>query len=182
LSTTLINLMERLEGRRLKAYDDPEGNARQDADDAEDLPSIGLGHKITVKEFTSGIITINGDMVEWRRGLTDKQVDCLCEQDLKWAAVAVDKLVKVPLSAHQRAALISFAYNVGAAAFANSTLLHRLNAGEYRSVPGQLLQWVNKTVTENGVKCKVGPPEFTGLLNRRKVEIKEWLTIDDITA
>lgn len=55
----------------------------------------------------------------------------LLGRDLENAARDVLRLVKVPLTPGQFDALVSFAHNVGATSFAKSTLLVRLNAGDY---------------------------------------------------
>ena len=53
----------------------------------------------------------------------------------------VNRYVKVPLEQHQFDALVSFAYNVGCGAFRRSTLLRKLNAGDYDEVPRELMRW-----------------------------------------
>lgn len=67
------------------------------------------------------------------------------------------------LNPNQQAALMSFHYNVGHNAFANSTLLKRLNAGELAQVPGEFARWKY-----------AGGRVSKGLINRRNMEIKEW--------
>jgi hypothetical protein len=63
------------------------------------------------------------------------------------------------LSQTQFDALTSFAYNVGSGSFARSTLLHKLNTGDYGSVPSELMRWV-----------KVGGGTLPGLVTRRRAE------------
>ena len=157
----MIQFMELLEERRREAYKSPEGGT----------PTIGVGHKITAREEETGLIYINRAPVEWRNGLTEEQVDSLCMQDLSWATRAVEKYVDVALSPNQRRALISFVFNIGEVAFRGSTLLSRLNHGDYAAVPGQMRIWNKMTVDGK----KVGPPEFMGLANRREIEVREWL-------
>ena len=81
-----------------------------------------------------------------------------CRRPAK-AAKAVDERVKVPLAQHQFDALVSFVFNLGAGAFAESTLLRELNAGRYDAVPLQLDRWV-----------KAGGKTLEGLVRRRKAE------------
>jgi lysozyme len=64
-------------------------------------------------------------------------------QDAQRFEAAVNEGVRVGLSQAQFDALVSFAYNVGANAFLGSTLLRRLNAGEYRAVPAEMKRWTN---------------------------------------
>ncbi|MFK3650072.1 lysozyme [Lysobacter enzymogenes] len=73
------------------------------------------------------------------------------------------------LSAPQRAALIDFVFNLGKADFAGSTLLARLNSGDYAAVPGQLLRWNKATVAGKRVV-------LDGLTTRRYAEVRLWST------
>lgn len=50
--------------------------------------------------------------------------------------------VHVPLTENQRAALISFVYNVGLGAFCGSSLLKDLNANDYGAAANELIRWV----------------------------------------
>lgn len=78
------------------------------------------------------------------------------------------QLVKVPLTVNQKAALISFIYNIGSEAFERSTVLSELNKGNYSVVPAAMRMWCKTTA--NGKK------EFTkGLARRRAYEVKLWL-------
>jgi lysozyme len=62
---------------------------------------------------------------------------------------AVNSLVKVKLTQNQFDALISFVYNVGAdidadniaEGLGDSTLLKKLNAGDYKGAADQFLKW-----------------------------------------
>ncbi|EML8442048.1 lysozyme, partial [Salmonella enterica subsp. enterica serovar Chester] len=60
---------------------------------------------------------------------TNAECDALLNKDLALVAARVDPLIKVSIPNSERAALYSFAYNVGTGAFARSTLLKKLNAG-----------------------------------------------------
>jgi lysozyme len=53
----------------------------------------------------------------------------------------VDALVKVPLTAKQRAALALLIDNIGIGAFGKSTLLRLLNAGNYKGAAAQFDRW-----------------------------------------
>jgi len=84
----------------------------------------------------------------------------LLAEDMAGAAKAVAENVKVSLSVRQRSALISFTFNCGPGALAESTLLRRVNA---KATPGEIreafLMWV-----------KVGGQTVQGLVNRREAE------------
>ncbi|MCY1376845.1 Phage lysozyme [compost metagenome] len=69
----------------------------------------------------------------------------------------VARLVKVPLTDNQHAALVSFDFNTGK--LHSSTPLKKLNAGDYDAVPAELMKWVYAS----GKRVK-------GLVNRRSAE------------
>ncbi|MBN3867539.1 lysozyme [Gluconobacter kondonii] len=77
--------------------------------------------------------------------------------------VALSRLVQVLLSDVQRAALLSWQYNVGTVAVESSTLLRKLNAGDYAGAADELLRWDKATVRGHLV-------ELPGLAKRRAYE------------
>lgn len=83
----------------------------------------------------------------------------ILRNDLEKYAKTVREKVKVPLNENQYGALVSFTYNVGQGAFSGSTLLKKLNSGDYKSVSSELMKWTKS----NGKTLK-------GLQNRRKAE------------
>jgi len=99
------------------------------------------------------------------RGLTitPAQAEAALEYDLNETAAAVESLVHVDLTDNQFGALVSFAFNVGITAFKKSTLLKKLNRGEYAAVPGELAKW----------KFNDGKV-MQGLINRRAAEAGLW--------
>lgn len=97
------------------------------------------------------------------------------EQDTGEAARAVEQYVKVPLTDNQFGALVAFTLNVGVGAFRGSTLLRKLNAGNYGAVPSELAKW-NKT-TIGGKKVK-----SNGLVNRRAAEAGLWVKGDFVAS
>jgi lysozyme len=54
---------------------------------------------------------------------------------------ALKRCVTVPLHQHEYDAFISLAYNIGDSAFCNSTLVRKLNAGDYAEACDQILRW-----------------------------------------
>lgn len=125
--------------------------------------------KIQPGDVVRGKLTIGygstGPHVKPGATITEEQANALLMKDLDRFERAVDKLVKVPLNDNQFSALVSFAFNVGEGegGFATSTLLKRLNAGDYGAVPAQLMRWVN----DDGKKLQ-------GLVNRRAAEAGLW--------
>jgi lysozyme len=152
MSSHGLELLEQWEGFKTTVYKDSAG-----------LPTIGVGHLLTKSELSSGKITINGVPVSYENGLTEQQVTDLLAQDVKPAAAAVNKNVKVPLNQNQFDVLVSFTFNVGVGAFTGSTLLKVLNQSHYDQVPTQLLRWT-----------RAGGHQVQGLVNRRDNEIKLW--------
>lgn len=65
----------------------------------------------------------------------------LLAADLVPVASRINSLVTVPLSQSQFDALASLVYNIGEGAFARSTLLSDLNAGDYGAAGGQFADW-----------------------------------------
>ncbi|MEX0422200.1 lysozyme [Providencia alcalifaciens] len=83
----------------------------------------------------------------------------LLELDFMRTKLQVDRLVKVPVNEHTKAALYSFAFNVGTGAFAKSTMLKKLNAGDQYGACEELKKWVY-----------AGGKVWRGLVNRREAE------------
>jgi GH24 family phage-related lysozyme (muramidase) len=132
-----IDLIKKYEGLRLKAYVCPAGKL-----------TIGYGHTKSVKAS---------------QRITEAEADALLLEDLRGFEAAVKASIKVPVSENQIGALVSFAFNVGLGAFRRSTLLKRLNAGDYKAVPTELLKW-----------NKAGGVVLPGLTARRAAEGFLW--------
>ena len=54
---------------------------------------------------------------------------------------ALKECVKVPLAQHEYDAYISLSYNIGRRAFCSSTLVRKLNAGDYDGACKEILRW-----------------------------------------
>ncbi|MBB4768640.1 lysozyme [Xanthomonas sp. LMG 8993] len=132
------------EGLRLRAYVCPAGKL-----------TIGWGH--------------TGTDVKPGMTITQERAEQLLEADLNKALAGVRKHVRVPLTAHQEAALVDFVFNLGASNLATSTLLRKLNRKDYKSVSAELGRWVYGKV--NG-KSAVLP----GLVARRRANVALWET------
>jgi GH24 family phage-related lysozyme (muramidase) len=139
-----IELLKRFEGLELEAYQDIAG-----------IWTIGYGH--------------TGDDVQPGMKLSEREAEELLRRDLKPREQAVSSAVKVSLNQNEFDALVSFVYNVGAAAFRGSTALKRLNRGD-RVGAADALTWWNKA-TVGGVLREV-----LGLTRRRAAEKALFLT------
>lgn len=95
--------------------------------DEPKIPSICYGH-------TSGV----------RLGDTADHDDCvvMLVSDVQPIDKALNKLIKVPVSLERRASWISFSFNAGIGAFASSTALKKLNAGDGAGACNEMLRWV----------------------------------------
>lgn len=110
--------------------------------------TIGWGHRLGPTEAY--------------QALTYGEAKALLQRDVERCERALRKLVRVPLEAHQEAALISFIFNVGAAAFQRSTLRMKVNRDEHDDVPAEFRRWV---------WCK--GRKLAGLVARREAEA-QW--------
>jgi lysozyme len=95
--------------------------------------------------------------------LTEYDATLRLLKKLEFFEAGVRRLVKVPLTQNQFDALVSFAYNLGLGALEGSTLLRKLNQGDYDAVPGELARW-NKAAGE----------VMPGLVRRREAEGLLW--------
>ncbi|HGW3647995.1 MULTISPECIES: lysozyme [unclassified Citrobacter] len=110
-----------------------------------------------------GVITVcdghtGSDIIPGKR-YSDKECDALTRKDLTRTAAQVDPHIKVPTTETQRAAIYSFAYNVGAGNFKTSTLLYKINQGDIKGACEQLRCWTY-----------AGGKQWKGLMTRREIE------------
>lgn len=83
------------------------------------------------------------------------------------AAQEVQKMVKVPLTEPERAAVISFcAYNIGPGKCASSTFLKQLNAGDRAGPCAQIKRWI----FDGGRDCRERSNNCYGQVIRRQQE------------
>lgn len=133
-----IALIKQFEGCKLTAYQDSVG-----------VLTIGYGWTKPVdgKPIRAGM-TINQETAErlLKTGLVSYESD-------------VSRLVKVGLTQGQFDALVSFTYNLGARSLSTSTLLRKLNAGDYAGAADEFLRW-----------NKAGGKVLAGLTRRREAE------------
>jgi hypothetical protein len=91
--------------------------------------------------------------------ITQERAEELLRLDLRRFEDAVRMQVAVELTQNQFDALVSLVYNIGEGAFSKSTLLRKLNAGDYAGAQAQFAVW-----------RKAGGKVMPGLVNRRAQE------------
>lgn len=88
---------------------------------------------------------------------TQAQCDAMDKEALDEADAVVTRLVKVPLTNPERAAVISFcAYNIGPGKCGTSTFLRKLNAGDRTGACNEIKRWIydgGKDCRERGNNC-----------------------------
>lgn len=109
-----------------------------------DVPTIGFGTTAGVKP---------GDTT------TPQAALARALSDVSKFEGALRTCVSVPLTQGEYDSLVQFSYNVGAGAFCGSTLVRKLNAGDYRGACDEMLRWVY-----------VAGRKTPGLVNRRERE------------
>lgn len=114
-----------------------------------DKPTIGFGTTENVKL---------GDTTTPIRALQRVLVDVQTYEG------AVKQCVKVPLYQNEYDAYLQLAYNIGPSAFCGSTLVKKLNAGDYPSACKEILRWDRFQ----------GQP-LRGLTLRRQAEYKQCM-------
>lgn len=133
LSAAGLDLLKRSEGFRASAYQDSGG-----------VWTIGYG---TTKDVQPGDTCTEEQASQWLR------------RDVLSAEWAVMKLIEVPMTQGQFDALVDFVYNLGEGALAKSTLLRKLNAGDYAGAAAEFPKW-----------CHAGNQVLPGLVTRRAAE------------
>lgn len=134
ISPVGLSLIRRFEGCRLEAYQCEAG-----------VWTIGYGH--------TGAHVVQGATC------TQHQAEVMLESDVERFELAVSALVPHTVTQWQFDALVSFAFNLGAAALARSKLLRLLRAGD---VPGAAAQF--------GFWVFAGGKPSPGLVKRRAAE------------
>ena len=135
-SDNAFDMIKKFEGYSATAYPDP-GTGGEPW-------TIGYGHTGGVKR---------GDICD------EAQADYWLRQDVQTAVKAVQDYVAVPVNQNQFDALVDFVYNVGSGNFGKSTLLKKLNAGDYDGAADEFLRW-----------NKAGGKVLRGLTVRRQAE------------
>lgn len=129
-----LALMKSFEGLRLSAYQDVAG-----------VWTIGYGH--TGADVHAGQI------------ITDFVAEALLRTDVAPCVTCVNTAAKVQLTQNQFDALVDFAYNAGRGNLLKSTLLQKVNLGDFAGAAAQFGLWVY-----------AGGQQQPGLVRRRAAE------------
>lgn len=149
LNRPTLELIKEFEGWRALAYPDP-------ATGGEPW-TIGYGHT-----SAAGDPKVKPGMI-----ISKEEGLIILAHDLEKYEAHVRRMVKVPTTANQHGALTSLCYNVGPGNLGKSTLLKKLNAGDYAGAADQFRVW-NKAAGKT----------MAGLTRRRLAETKLFLTAD----
>ncbi len=107
-----------------------------------------------------GVQTVcTGETNVTMRRHSDAECDAMLRASLVKYGDGILQCINVPINQNQHAAFTSFAYNVGVSSFCKSSLLKKLNAGDFVGACNGLLAWTY-----------AGGKYVQGLANRRKVE------------
>jgi lysozyme len=133
-SSTGLELTRRFEGLRLTAYQDSCG-----------IWTIGYGH--------------TGSHVRQGLTITEPQALELLTTDIARAVDCVNRSVHAPINQNQFDALVDFVFNLGSGNFLGSTLLRRVNEGDFTAAKDEFLRWNH-----------AGNQILEGLTRRRQAE------------
>ncbi|ARQ46661.1 lysozyme [Oxalobacter formigenes] len=135
ISASLLVSIALNEGYRGEAYKDAVG-----------VPTVGYGETkgVTMKSRTTPDRALVQLLTSANRHADD-----------------IRQCIKVPLYQHEFDAYVSLAYNIGAKNFCGSTLVRRLNAGDYTGSCREIKRW-----------NKAGGKVLPGLVNRREKEYR----------
>lgn len=150
------------EGLVLKAY--------ADAGYGWDRATIGYGHT-----SQAGPPKVHKGMT-----ITRKEASAILRQDLKTFESAIRRHVKVTLTQGMYDALCSFVFNVGIPNFRNSTLLRKLNQGDYIGAANEFAKWrkSNGRVLKGLVKRRAG--EKALFLSDYKADEEEYVDVPEL--
>jgi lysozyme len=139
-----LDLIKHFEGCHLAPYHDVVG-----------FPTQGYGRLLSRRK---------GDDLSLWPAIDRDTAERWLEEDAKQAARSVVRLIDVPLSDGQFAALVDFVFNLGGGNLELSTLRKVINRGDLGDAPEQFRRWVH-----------AGKTLLRGLVRRRDAEIDAWI-------
>ena len=137
-----IDLIKKYEGFRSQAYQDSVG-----------VWTIGYG-----------TTRINGEPVKAGMTITEDRALELVRAEVNKLWTNIESILTVRLNENQMNALVDFAYNLGFNALKTSTLMKKLNAGDFTGAANEFTRWVY-----------AGGKVLPGLVKRREAEKQLFL-------
>jgi lysozyme len=144
IGTAGLALLQNSEGYRPKPYLDPAG-----------IPTVCWGH--------------TGSDIVWNKTYTKAECEIIRDRDIVTHLTGIKRCIKVPLTQNQQDAVLDLSFNIGVSRTCSSTLVAKLNRGDYVGAANEFPKWNKAKV--NG-KYVVLP----GLDRRRKAERDLFLT------
>ena len=141
----------------LELIKDFEGFSSTSYLDVVNIPTIGWGNTF----YENGTKVKLGDQISKTDAL--KLLEVIANRDF---ADKIFPSIKVKVTQSQFDAMVSLAYNIGAGAFLKSTLLKKVNAGDFAGAGEEFLRW-----------NKAGGKEVLGLTRRREREKQLFLSL-----
>ena len=133
------------------------------------LLTIDEGTRYVPYRDVVGVLTVcqghTGPDIILGKRYTKAECDALLVKNVAEHGRGVLACTKVPLNQNQYDAFVRFTYNVGVSAYCHSTLVKKLNAGDYTGACWALDKWVY-----------AGGRKIQGLVNRRASERNQCLT------
>ena len=147
----------KISNRGLELIKDFEGFSSSAYLDVVNIPTIGWGNTF----YEDGTKVKMGDQISKTDAL--KLLEVIANRDF---ADKIFPSIKVKVSQSQFDAMVSLAYNIGVGAFLKSTLLKKVNAGDFAGAGEEFLRW-----------NKAGGKEVLGLTRRRQREKQLFLSL-----
>lgn len=144
-------------GKAIKLIKEFEGFESQAYIDTDGTPVIGYG-----------LSRIADKPVQIGDRISAQQADVTLNIQLQAIQQELDRVIKVELSDRQLSALVSLAFNVGVDFLKNSTLIEKLNAGDYNGTANEFLRWDKANIEGSYV-------QLPGLTRRRQAERQLFL-------
>ena len=141
VSKIAVDLIKEFEGFKDYAYIDTDGT-----------PVIGYG-----------LSRINGIPVQIGDRISPTQAEAALDAHIREIDRELQKAIEVELSDRQLSALTSISFNVGVDAIAKSTLVRKINAGDYAGAANEFLRWDKADMRGRLV-------QMPGLTRRRSAE------------
>jgi len=94
--------------------------------------------------------------------ITQAEADALLRSDVEDAVTCVNRAVNVPITQNQFDALVDFCFNCGRGSLLQSTLLRKVNIGDFAGAAAQFALWdhAGGEVVEGLVKRRTAEAEL----------------------